>query len=652
MRWWLGLLVVALLCPAAVGEARERQLGWVVLHGVNGRLGLEYERDHNVRESPAGGADVSSSEETQSAFREVFAMEGRGFVYHPRFLVFHLDGEVELQQLDETSDNGGTSTTLESSSVFRGYGADLRFFAKHPYGVDLFARRHTGTSDSAFTAQQETVSDLAGIRISLRKGRIPSFFNLQRTTTRQGGTFPLDESRTEARYQADYHGARSTARFLYTFDENDSSFATEALQTHRVELSAGDQLDPDRAGFTSFSAGASRQTGLFLFQEEHMTASFGWNFTPRLRSSLQGVARRQSSPGSRVADVQSAFSLVHQLYESLETSFDFHVDHQHINDDGRDDEVSGGLALAYRKRVPGASVSLNLGGVRTLNREEGLGGRGLVIDERHTFQVDGVIFLDEASVLPETVVVTDTTGNVPFIEGEDYRVETVGGWTRLALVPGGRLGVGSTVLVDYDFHAQPDVTFVSESWNVGASYGFNWGLAIYGSRSHSSAHVQSGAANGLRFQSSTGTSVGARLTRGISTSEASYEKLENPSAPYDRVQARQTITLRPLRTLSVAMAASWARTTYPELEESFAGTTAMARAEWRPRRFVRLSFQTTYDEREQVAEKLSSLRFQLEGNLHYRLIDVSMVAVQDYIDSDLSGRDENNRLSIQLSKRF
>lgn len=652
MRWWLALWVVLLLGPAAPAEGRGRQLGWIILQGVGGRLDLEYERDHGVQESPAGEGEVSSSTETQNVFRELVALGGRGFVYHPRFLVFDVDGEIELQQLDETAESGGLSTTTDSSSLLRGYGVNLGFFREHRNGVDLFARRRTGTTDSPFAPQQEVVSELEGIRLNLRKRRIPSFFSLQRSTTTQGGAFPLDESRIEARYQADYRGEESEARLVYTLDENDSSFATEALQTHRIELSSGTRLDPDHAGSANLSAGASRQTGLFLFQEEHLAAGFGWAFTPHLRSQLQTVARRQSARGNRIADVQGTFSLVHQLYESLDTNFEFAADHQTINEDGRDDELSGNLSWAYRKRVPGGSVSLSLGGTRTLNREEGLGGRGLAIDERHLFLVDGVVFLDAPSVLVETVVVTDASGNLPFIEGQDYRIETVGGWTRLELVPTGRLHVGDLVLVDYDFHAQPDVTYLSDGWNVGGSYAFNWGLVVYGGRSHGSAHLQSGAGSSLRFQSSTGTNVGARLTRGISTSAVAYEQQENPSSPYDRVQAQQTITLMPLPSLSLAVAGSWVRTTYPVLEASFAGLTAMTRADWRPRRFARCSFQTTYDEREQIADKLNSLRFQLEGALQYRLVEVSMVDTQEYLDSQIGGRDERNRFYVRLRKRF
>jgi len=644
--------MAVLLGTAVAGEARPRQFGWIVLQGVGGRLDLEYEREHAVQESPAGDREVSSSTATQNGWRELVAMEGRGFVYHPRFLVFDVDGEVELQQLDETTESGGSSDSVETNALLRGYGVNLGLFQEHPYGVDLFARRRTGITDSAFTPQQEVVSELEGARLNLRKRRIPSFFSLQRATTQQGGAFPLDEERTEARYQADYRGESGEGRLVYTLNENDSSFATEPLLTHRIELSSGGRFDPDHGATANLSAGASRQTGLFLFQEEHVAGGFGWKFTPRLHSHLQTAARRQSSPGSRVTDVQSSLSLVHQLYESLETSFDFAADHQHINEAGRDDEVSGDLAWAYRKRVPGGSLSLSLGGNRTLNREEGLGGRGLAIDERHTFLVDGVVFLDELSVLVETVVVTDPTGNLPYIDGLDYRIETVGDWTRLELVPGGRLRVGDTVLVDYEVHAQPDVTFLTDGWNVGGAYAFNWGLAVYASRSHSAVHLQSGEASSLRFQSSTGTNVGARLSRGISTSEVSYEKQENPSSPYDRVQARQTITLRPSSTVAVAIAGAWTRTTYPALAESFAGKTAMARADWYPRRFARVSFQTTYDEREQIADKLTGLRFQLEGNLRYRLIEISMVDTQDYIDSDISGHDENNRLFLRLRKRF
>jgi hypothetical protein len=108
-------------------------------------------------------------------------------------------------------------------------------------------------------------------------------------------------------------------------------------------------------------------------------------------------------------------------------------------------------ALPYRGRLTaGASVAFE-----RVRQEPGPDGRLAVVNEGHVIDATTRFQLDNPNADRASVVVANAGETLIYQESLDYRLSEFGPFLEVVVLPGGRIAVGDTVLVDYLFSVLP-----------------------------------------------------------------------------------------------------------------------------------------------------------------------------------------------------
>lgn len=113
--------------------------------------------------------------------------------------------------------------------------------------------------------------------------------------------------------------------------------------------------------------------------------------------------------------------------------------------------------LSYSRGLPlGARFQGSLSvGYEWQSQEPGEDGFVPVINERHVVEPSGKFTLGEGHADAASVTVTSTDETTVFEAGFDYRIVEAEPFLEILVLPGGRIQVGDTVLVDYRFQIVP-----------------------------------------------------------------------------------------------------------------------------------------------------------------------------------------------------
>jgi hypothetical protein len=191
------------------------------------------------------------------------------------------------------------------------------------------------------------------------------------------------------------------------------------------------------------------------------------------------------------------FRLQHSLYNNL---------FSHISTGGSYisatnlDQTSwkSGLGTQYSKNdLWGAAVTAGFDLIYSITDRDSSAGLIEVTEESKKVPVFGTVLLDRRYILVPTIIVTNVSGTLVYIEGLDYNVlESASDLTQLQIIPGGRINTGDTILVSYKAFALPPAEFSSTntSYNLGINLG--WIRASHYSRKFDSKLI-SGAIGGL-----------------------------------------------------------------------------------------------------------------------------------------------------------
>ncbi len=96
-----------------------------------------------------------------------------------------------------------------------------------------------------------------------------------------------------------------------------------------------------------------------------------------------------------------------------------------------------------------------------------------IANEPHIVTPDGRFLLDEPFANPGSVMITSADGADLFQEGADYRLSQAGPFLEVFVLPGGRISLGQTLLVDYRVRVLPEASTnaLLASWDVSLRLG-------------------------------------------------------------------------------------------------------------------------------------------------------------------------------------
>lgn len=169
------LAALLALLPAPTMALKMPELGGAgKITSLHGSIGLEAE-DYQY------DTDYATSDRTR--FRTRFDLNGRGFIWDPRFAVF--DAGVTLQRENVQSVDDDISG--ETSNNMLGYRLNTTWLANRPYPLTLFANRSQSTVSDFWSPSYELTTSNVGARWGLENkwlGR--SSFHVDRTSSESG----------------------------------------------------------------------------------------------------------------------------------------------------------------------------------------------------------------------------------------------------------------------------------------------------------------------------------------------------------------------------------------------------------------------------------------------------------------------------------
>ena len=399
-----------------------------------------------------------------------------------------------------------------------------------------------------FARTYQVRNDIYDLRWTLRNKRVPVAVEyLTGTSETSGQQVDSKRERDELFLHASHAGvigtafldlSRTQSDFSTTDGETDFDRSYEARLQHQFNWNSGG-LERGIGTSLNYSETAGINDAKYLSLSE----SLHWALGKTLRTGADyAYSTVSGDPGSQNRQSGSLW-LQHQLFRNLTTRFSLRA-RQDEYPTGSDQEVGGGLSLAYIKELPNRG-SLSLSGSKDYSvNDRNLGtDRQFIFNEQHTASFGNRINLVQANAVRESIVVrnSDPLRRLdPYVLDLHYRVEQVGALTQIVVLPGvfGGIEDGDLLLVSYDIRVDPNLKTVSDAYSVSGSLSLNGGAyRIYASQV-ASQQDRTGQVTltGLTEQSS--FRVGAERKWALVTLNTEYNDFDSEADKHQSVLAQ------------------------------------------------------------------------------------------------------------------
>jgi hypothetical protein len=559
------------------------------------RLGFRfrYEFESEKRTSPTQDRD-----DIMHVFRESLSISTTGWVYHPYLLHFRLSFAPELKQRlqEQTRDNETDSDT--TYDIFTAYDVEATFLEKKPYTLDLFGHRDESSVRTAFSERTERRSDRYGGRFSLKYPVLPVVLGYTHLDAKETGFFSsrLDNDTYSFTANKGTKNTRTVMNASYS-DTNRTSSGGSKSETKNTNVDFRNNFKVTADGrvnlrsYALYRRAESTQSNQTRDRDDRfftVSGDLDWQHRENLRSSYTiDYDRKDSEDFDSERTIVSA-SLSHRLYENLDTSLLGRASHEDFTG-GKRDSYAGSLDFHYRRRIPWGKLGIRVGHSYDYTERETDQDPIEVLDESHVLQ-DGVVTqLDNPNVILNTIVVTDVTNTIIYVEDQDYTIEVDDSFVRIIRTTFGSIQDGQRVLVDYVFI--PDPPF--DDGVLGQRYGIDlslWSvLTLNYNFLRRDQNILSGPTPTNTIDDTVHTAQ-MRLDWRWTETKLTFEDEDRSSGISSRAwTARETLRFRPARQTSLSFSGFYGRREFFDRDQTEENYTIEGDIGWSPRRQLRLS---------------------------------------------------------------
>ncbi len=529
-------------------------------------------------------------------FREWVELRLTGAVVDPRLLSFALSLRPVQTQLDWS----GPAQLADGRGDRTDFGAGVNVLAGGPVSMSGAVRRFSGTTPATLGSTLDYRQAERNARLHWRNQYLPlalsvedrSFMEIHRLPT-QPEVVRLEARARALRVEAEN---RKTTVLLerYAYEDRlgglDFTNARASLN-HRARWGKGSSL---RSALL-----LSRRTGTSSYERLSWEEGAHLEHTRRVGSDYRfGLLRVETPFGtsrSRVGDAAVTAQLLPALTVGIggrAQSVRYTTGRQQYDRLGP--QAHYATALPHGGRLTaGASVA-----VERVRQQPGPDGRVPVVNERHVIDATTRFRLDNPNVDRSSVVVANAGETQIYQESLDYGLSDLGPFLEVVILPGGRIAVGDTVLVDYAFLVVP----ASRVGALAASYDASVQLAgveLYHRRvrrqqqgatlevaTGSSAGIGSVVDLGDRDERTTGVRLRRETPVGIV--DIGGERTQLASGEFEftstRIQSGLTVAARP--GLRAMLRAAWSATEDGGIRSELGSVGSSA--EWTPGRALQV----------------------------------------------------------------
>ena len=413
---------------------RGRQRPLVKVQGIDGSLELKVHQDFT--ETTSSGITFSNE---SSYMTEELNLSTHGDVFDSKLLTYAAGIGLGLSQLEyEHGDESGSS-----SGDMKKYNLMGSFLAEKPYPFSLSTRKSEYIVSREFQSPVRAENTTNAFFVRLRVPKWPmSFAWTKSELIYKSDNGNIYDSFTQNNDRFSYFvshdfSERSHMDFrsdLFEVNQQGSGYVSEMnTATHRLlhDYKFGDD---EQHSFNS-SLYYMDISGDFESQ------SFNWNETLNLRhtgnfSTFYSAYLINTAFGGYETETTGGMAgFSHRLYDNLGTNFSLSGSQSDYGSNSTSEYYSGKLSFDYYRRNPWGLLRSDYSVRMTTRENRGSAGTGIMTDEPHTFEDPFEITLNERNVIPDSIVITDSTGVNVYTEGVDgdYTVRQEGDRTIITI---------------------------------------------------------------------------------------------------------------------------------------------------------------------------------------------------------------------------
>jgi hypothetical protein len=517
---------------------------------------------------------------TDTFLREKVTLFSDGYVYHPRFLQYHLSVAGALKQ--ERYDTTYLEPTGWTHDNGAEYDARLFFLAEHPYNLELFALRYEPLYKEQASTQHSSVETSRGAYFTYRK-RPYLFHSKYSVDTIDSGfaSSTITRLALDGEYFQRYDNGNQLS-FNGAFNPSKTS-ATGGLEASTDQYMVGNLIDLKvlrlnsnvvQTNYDQDSGSSGDYTNDQFSWYEILNAYFPYhlrsNVTYRQQNNTSTfpvtLSQTERELTDRNRDVQ--VDVIHRLYQSLDTIYTF-LDTARSSSGGDTRSRYNNLNVNYSKIIERGRV---LAGVTVGRGQTTSSGTTDIANEPHSgLAVPGSFTLGQQNIEPGSIAVflrspLPPFDNIQLIENVHYTLTAVGPTFDVfifALPP--QFAVPGT----YDFFVSYSLTggdFELASRTRGFSTSvdlFDTMLTPYYSYVAIRSEVLEGVFPGIPLDSTTNT-AGVRYQRSPWRARLEYQNLQWDVSPYTswRAEGQYVATINP--TMNVYGTATYLHKYFPQ----------------------------------------------------------------------------------------
>lgn len=550
------LLVASLaLCPSNLTAAPKYFLQRPLV-----TLNLEYEREDEERTGPT----TSDKTERKDTFRQGLEIDGAGWWYHPNLVTFKYALEPEWQQ---QSTRATGDFEQDNDIVFFGYFLDAVFLREKPQSLELFLNQSRNTFDSTLSPDNDTETTVARATWRLKEYAVPTSVSIARYESDFQNLFTIHEVSESLRVDSKHKTDKSLSILRTEYLKQEREISTAESSVERILLNATNRYRfSEDVLLASFVSGmdSTSDTGTETVDNNRyvLSESLFLQHRPNLRGNYELRMEQRELDDFTTDSVLASATLQHQLYENLETT---------INVEGRQDDTSDGeidvidsdLGFRYTRKLPIGMLNITNGYNYRLEDSDIDAVISQVIDEPVVTQGTQLLFLDKLAIDVTSIVVTDITAVIIYVEGIDYVVTQVGSSVAIQPTLFGGIADGQTLLVSYSFAAQAPFKLGRKGLRFGVSVQLWNALRLFYNYGRTREDLISGT-RPSELADDTIQRAGAQFKWRWSTTYVEFLDQDTVRAPFERLRVTEALRFRPRRNLSFGLSAGYAETEFKD----------------------------------------------------------------------------------------
>ncbi|MBZ0171109.1 MAG: hypothetical protein K8E66_01890, partial [Phycisphaerales bacterium] len=348
--------------PVIVGE-RSDGFKTFELDRINASLDF-YSRYLSTHQSSPGVPDRT---DTDLLFRESLGVSSRFFLGHENLVDVTADFSLGIEDSFIDSETQGL-TNAHETGLFNLFDVNALILGDGPAPVTLFARRNESLLDRAFAGSIESRTTEFGASVRSFLKTVPTTLRYSHRILEQNDQFGVtDETLTQDTLQLQSLWDSGTGhRISLNYDIDlvdeqraritDTSFTRhDALLVHTYQFGSEDQHDL-RSQLRLFD-----QSGDFEQRRVRLFETLTLRHSDTLETRYDAVLESRETRGQPQRFASGMFTLRHELFDSLVTTFNAGGNHTALpDDDYTSTELLSGVNFEYTKKVPFGRLDLSL----------------------------------------------------------------------------------------------------------------------------------------------------------------------------------------------------------------------------------------------------------------------------------------------------